>query len=1610
MVGTFDDTRITSCLVQLEHHVFHLVEIYGYPACHPGAKHATNLLVQIAADLIAQVNLPAIIGGDFNHDPMQLPSVQALHQCGYVTAAQWYEQHTQLPFPATCKDVTSPDQFILHPRVLPFVHGISVDKAKAYHDHDPVILTLRLPAMRPARQTCRMPQSWIDFHPNPDIFAQLYQATLPTLPDAVDVTTALRRWSHHCEEVVSRTVKQQHNDDPLKHPTSKLPSRCFGRSRTPKLVRQPIVNCIRSACHGQYNPVIESASMKLKHLTRQVRRLQSYERCLSKRIVQGSFPLVNPQLEAEWTAITQAPGFSQGFPCWCANQPELAHFPYQHPSCDFLVTAIGLLKHETDDRAFHERKLLAAHSKFSRHYDSKEGGLRVISKKVRGPSMPLLHSVEHPVSIPYTLVFRSHGLIRLRLHDDTPVCLHIATHCSSVPITPFHQQGNELDAFVIDDDQLIADTGQLEQTRTTQQPQQVARALHTFWSRFWNRDLPDEPMSAEFSSYLEQTPQLPALDRVVDDPEHWRKAIMDTKSTSARGLDGWFVDELKQLPAAAYAQLASLFTRATGNGFSHDDMTIITLPIGKTESPTGPSQVRPISLLSMLYRVWAKVTTRQLLRHLAGTLPAAIVGYIPGRCLLTRMLSQQHVIEKAILRDSDSPPWLGVTLDIVKCFNAIHRRAAAQAMLKLGIPPFWVWFWYRSVSCSTRYWKVDNQLFYGQGTTTGAAEGDSWSILACIGLSYVWCYHMDMLNTSCLIFADNWSWKTQALASHRQALQFTDHFTGSVKLTIDWDKTWQWHSPCKQHNALRRALSQLHPNMEIHTLQVARELGFTMQYVGLQSRATQRTRHDLAIRRIKRIRAQSASLQTKAQLCFHALTQALHATETYALGQQWINDLRSAISRTLSPGRRNTNPFLALTLLSKHVPDPQMYVIHQSVRASRALLWHMSHSDQQAFFDIAATDQALATRVKGPAGALSFNLAKLGCTVTRQGEVLTPGMPTFHMLYSSLPDLRLFLDKLWMKHVVEDCLDRPGYSHLPIPAFRATQHLLAKQDPTSQLTLSYTLTAAHMLANQAVHFAAAEDACRFCDQEDSQSHRLLSCPALALLGPNHPVAVDHLHEHDPCHLMLPVLYEDPHWDIHWWFCNSFPEPDFVPDTQQYVERLLADNLTPWFYTDGSCSQPQCPAFPCAAFAVVVHGPVELPAQEAIVEQFRQLHTIPSSFQVLTLGPCFGKQTVPRSELLAVLQVVELDCQAIIYTDSQYVLDIAAQLGQCLHPRFFQHQANFDLLRRFWTALQSGTVQLRKVKAHAAQQAASVEETFHRLGNEAADQSAKLALSQHPMRPQFQLLQQERNDQVAALSAQWQYRIQLYKERTVLLNNHVEIHDRPATQQSWQQQLQNLSTLVVDPYHTVDVPPLTDERYNQCLYGTQHSQALMTWWAMIRWPTAPPHKDDPGVTWLELAVSYMLVTQQAMVINTANSGAHFRAKQLALNPAGVKFTQQTFNMERALSQLHRLLRLTWPGARTKHCRSVRLMGNQHGKPGLLPRPQFPLQQETVQLLSHVFQQPDADVNSLIIPSRDPQFVIDPSSCDADDWSQDWLPRVTRFRGARRSRRSVQDADV
>ena len=96
--------------------------------------------------------------------------------------------------------------------------------------------------------------------------------------------------------------------------------------------------------------------------------------------------------------------------------------------------------------------------------------------------------------------------------------------------------------------------------------------------------------------------------------EQLQATLMRMRSALAPGCDSWRVDELKRLPLLFFDRLAYMLNIVEDTGLWPDALceSVVSLISNKGEG-TSPLKLRPIGVMSVVYRLWAATRVRQVM-------------------------------------------------------------------------------------------------------------------------------------------------------------------------------------------------------------------------------------------------------------------------------------------------------------------------------------------------------------------------------------------------------------------------------------------------------------------------------------------------------------------------------------------------------------------------------------------------------------------------------------------------------------------------------------------------------------------------------------------------------------------------------------------------------------------------------------------------------------------------------------------------------------------------------------------------------------------------------------------------------------------------------------
>ena len=770
-----------------------------------------------------------------------------------------------------------------------------------------------------------------------------------------------------------------------------------------------------------------------------------------------------------------------------------------------------------------------------------------------------------------------------------------------------------------------------------------------------------------------------------------------------------------------------------------------------------------------------------------------------------------------------------------------------------------------------------------------------------------------------------------------------------------------------------------------------------IHYNKVSSRETQSKRHTDSLAQLKRLKRIPVSLDSKALICTYAMHKALYGTETYAVGQNWTKELRSAMAKAIVPYKQNSNPYLAVMMLSKLVIDPELYLIRQSITLCRKLLLQLPLSEQHEFLHHAAKHNGDHHHVRGPAATLKFNLHRLGWTITANGHIHTDTLVSFDLLKDPIQDILKFLEFSWLKHVTQTGMTRENWRNFPVPNRVETLKIIKNLNSAEQKVATHAITGAYMMSKQSQNFTDRDLTCDLCDQEDSTEHRLMHCPQTNHLCHEYPELISYLQDHDSCFYEVPVIYLHSDFEFNWFYFANRPAAEPLDIAMKHMQKMISQNSVVNIFTDGSCVRPNHPWHRRAAYSVILSTSLTEHDKKLDVEQFQITGNVPSSFQTLAVAECQGCQTIPRAELQAVAFAANLG-NAVVHTDSAYVIDAFTALDKITHARQIATMANCDILFPLWQTGAWKNIVLKKVKAHSFNPTTDSNEiSWQKIGNEAADRAAKQALARFadiaPTHTDFDSFLEAKQ----YLPQQFSLRAKQQAERARAYDMLRQQKTLPAGALSFGPQLEELNEwFPTNNWHPTRLPD-DNLKLELCTWTTSYGDALLDWLTRLRWPTEPEGNMD--ITWFEMAFAFQTAIQHGLIYNSGGQGRFFLPKWAEKDDSTVRYGKQVLAFERCVSQLEKLVGRQLVPNRKPNCTTILVLGANHYRPGLVSRPSFPQQREVHQAIYNFFAQQklnDTMTGPPQVPHLPTLIPLQHFQQDDTDFEKGWNGRVTKQR--------------
>ena len=1447
-----------------------LIVIYGVPRCLPDAAQHNDHLLSWAYQRASISCVPTIIGGDFNTLPQDLPAWESFANRGWVELGEFATSAHGLELPCTCKGATRFDTFLLPPSLLQFFHGADVlEDCHLFDSHSPMRLHLRVPGAVVPRWIWPCPK---DFTTIVRDCAQLEQNYLvqsasvrtafsDSVPEAKD-GDKIRLWAHTIEEAVHSTIRDQHLSSPQQQEYRGLPKAFRGRCKEADRKKACPPRLPRMARHGDPEPYDEDTTVLGRQRVRQLRRLVTFQQGLVKHFA-GKFrgpyaPDGWPaSLHKEWQAIVRAAGYGPSFSSWVLQWPCFPWWPAGFPDLAFLDDLVGFVRFDVQAVNRQHAKVKSNLFRYKLQIDATQYGCAQTFATVRPPSKPPFQCVQlTSAQEAVTVDVHSHQLRCFRVPDPSKYDLLSQVSFMNVPGQVTQKRADTVTVlFPQDDDVVLPLCGQLLRHRQDCTWQGIMGSLMEYWHPIWMRDSRSEEADIahwpQFSSMLHRlTSPCPTLEVDMLDATAWAHVARRLSPHKSRGICGWSNAELRVLPLPALRDLALVMHRPGQACLPSDLLRCRVAVLSKVESPVCASQARPITIFGCLYRLWTRVLCTQVLKIWSFTLPPGVAGCLKQRSVVDLSYCVQAEIEDSLCCQSDLS---GLSLDLRKAFNFLPRCPIVATLHFLGVPGELCATWQACLSKVQRHFEVLGSLGPGLPSTTGAPEGDPISVLAMLGICFVLVASLHNL-VQARTYMDNWTWTADLPDCHGPALLILMDLTSSLRLEIDWNKTYVWGTEKPSQTWWRDIGPAFLPTgVDLPVIQHVKELGAFLQFSRKPHRKGFASRVEDAQARLHKLARTPQSGYARARVLQSGIWPFLFfGSEGLSPALTTMQQIRGSAARAVAGNHHTISPFAAL-YLCPHAQDPEVYVLCHHLRQFRRMGDLFPRLAQTVWQRV--TGPHIGQRsVCGPAGALQNLLRRNQWVPESDGWCKGPLNCAFHVFRSSPQQLTRAVELAWADTVQDNIQHRVGLQAAPPPNARVCHKVLQGFRSWEQKILLRHFAGGYLSGAEKHSWSRGDyEACPLCGLRDTKAHRIFDCPVLQ------PARQDHT-----C-VLQQVRHEQPHW-THMTFASLPPQADML---HLMLQGLRLPPLAPpappgrrlCLFTDGSGRHSQVPLARLVTWAVVLADPA---ACTAIAQ--REPGAQERGFTVLATGCVPGEQTVPRAEICALIWASTWANQSggptEIFVDCQPAIDIWEQW----------HREGFAAVRRkaaadlFRDVQPQGPCSVYKVKAHQTWQewlAASERDRWIACGNEAADAAAKSAYDQLPE------FLRTTADEVASHCLSQQKLLRKFCHALLAVGlQDIKLRAAiptaaPAVSTSSGEQLDGFIQTFGSwqpPLCACQLPDHLEENWDGWVFGAAFGRKLLDWLRWVQWPEQPVAPEFAGsISYLELLSHFTMMT-------------------------------------------------------------------------------------------------------------------------------------------------------
>ena len=205
---------------------------------------------------------------------------------------------------------------------------------------------------------------------------------------------------------------------------------------------------------------------------------------------------------------------------------------------------------------------------------------------------------------------------------------------------------------------------------------------------------------------------------------------------AANGPDLWSISLLKRLPTPFWDALAELLRMVERTGQWPDRVAEgFTSLVPKGEGGGDPMKLRPLTVLSQIYRIWAGVRMEDALQWQEQWIHPEAYGFRPHRGAIDAATVLTLLVE---LAQALKTPLVGAGTDYTKCFDLIPQAISMAPMEEQGIDEGVLRAFSGMYRQLRRMFKIKGCLGAWWAATNGVLQGCPLSVIVINALTTTW--------------------------------------------------------------------------------------------------------------------------------------------------------------------------------------------------------------------------------------------------------------------------------------------------------------------------------------------------------------------------------------------------------------------------------------------------------------------------------------------------------------------------------------------------------------------------------------------------------------------------------------------------------------------------------------------------------------------------------------------------------------------------------------------------------------------------------------------------------------------------------------------------------